>query len=234
MQNLNPTRIIARRGRNFMLSGAGLLIGGLVFSAVVLLLIILTSTTIFGVLFLVLGSLAVLVGIFLVIRGLTFRRDNPEARIVGDALGHELDARYYYIRNIGKRGLGYIDAVLVGPPGALVFRITNEVGAFVNEDADWLEERGGRGLTLKRHDFTRECAVDVHALRDYLAARGFQHVPVYGIVVLVNPRTQVKTNQPRIPVAVLDTLKVIMQGDYLALDRIAPEEAKQIVDTIYS
>ena len=234
MQNLNPTRIIARRGRNFMLSGAGLLIGGLVFSALVLLLIILTSTTFFGILFLALGGVGVLAGIGLVIRGLTFRRDNPEARIVGDALGHELDARYYYIRNIGKRGLGYIDAVLVGPPGALVFRITNEVGSFVNEDADWLEESGGRGLTLKQHDFTRECAVDVHALRDYLAARGLQHVPVYGIVVFVNPRTQIRTNQPRIPVAELNTLKMVMQGDFLALDRIAPEEVKQIVDEIYN
>lgn len=232
MQNLNPIRNIARRGRDLMLLGAAALMIGLVVGAFGLFVSIVLSSTIVGVLLLGVSGILVLLGIVLIIRGLTLRRDNDEARMVADVLGQELDQRYTYIRNIGRRGLGYIDALLVGPPGALVFRITNATGSFLNERADWLEQTSGRSFRL-RHNFTRECAVDIHALRDYLAKRGLEMVPVYGTIVFVNPQTQISTRQPVIPVAQLSTLKTVLQRDYLAQDRISPELVQKTVDAVY-
>lgn len=232
MQNLNPIRIVARRGRDLMLLGAVLLMGGLVVCALGLFISIVIASQTLGLAFLILGITLVISGIVAIIRGLTLRRDNDEARTVGQALGQELDQRYFYIRNIGRRGLGYIDALLIGPPGALVFRITNEQGSFLNERSDWLEQTAGRSFTL-RHNFTRECVVDIHALRDYLAKRGLNSVPVYGIIVFVSPQTQVSTRQPVVPVAQLSTLKTVLQRDYLAQDRIAPELVQKTVDAVY-
>ncbi|MHB8624852.1 MAG: NERD domain-containing protein [Aggregatilineales bacterium] len=232
MQNLNPIRIVARRGRDMMLIGAASLMGGLVVSALGLFVSIVLASPVVGVIFLILGLVLVVIGVVVIIRGLTLRRDNDEARVVGEALSHELDQRYFYIRNIGRRGLGYIDALLIGPPGALVFRITDSPGSFLNERTDWLEQTAGRSFTL-RHNFTRECVVDIHALRDYLAKRGLNTVPVYGIIVFVNPRTEVSTRQPVVPVAQLSTLKTVLQRDYLAQDRIAPDLVQKTVDAVY-
>jgi hypothetical protein len=232
MQNLNPIRIVARRGRDLMLIGAAALMIGLVVGAIGLFISIVLSSSFLGIIFLIVSAGLVLTGIVLVIRGLTLRRDNEEARTVGEALSRELDQRYTYIRNIGRRGLGYIDALLIGPPGALVFRITNEAGSFLNEQADWLEQTGGRSFRL-RHNFTRECVVDIHALRDYLAKRALHVVPVYGVIVFVNPHTQISTRNPVVPSAQLSTLKTVLQRDYLATDRISPEVVQKAIDAVY-
>jgi len=237
VQNLNPIRVVARRERDVMLLGALLLIGGLVLSAfsVLLLLVILPpSAEIIGILLVLIGLIIVIAGIVLVVRGLTYRRDNEEAKQVGDILGRDLDQRFVYIRNVGKRNLGYIDALLIGPPGALVLRITNATGSFLNEGQDWLQqEAGGRSLKL-RHNFTREAITDVHALRDYLAAKGLDNVPVYGAVVFTEQNVQIATRQPVVPVAKLDTLRTVLQMNYLAKDRISQDVVKQAVDIVYS
>ena len=235
MQNLNPIRIVARRGRDLELIGATALLGGLVIGALALFaMVILQLSSIIGVIILLIGVVAIIVGVGFIIRGLTYRHDNLPAKVVGDMLAQELDQRYVFIRNIGRRGLGYIDAVLVGPPGALVFRITDASGVFTNERADWLQKDSSGRFNTMRQSFTRECITDIHALRDYLAHRGLSKVPVYGVVVFVNPQVQVSTRQPVVPVAQLSTLKTVLQRDYLAQDRIPPDVVKKTVDVVYT
>ncbi len=235
MQNLNPTRIIARRGRDMMLVGALLLMGGLVVSGIGFLIWIILSSTLFGVLFVLLGLIGLLVGIGLVIRGLTYRKDNEVARVVGDLLSHELNERYVFIRNLSRGGLGYIDALLLGPAGALVFRVTDDPGIFLNEGSDWLERQNGRDFALSRKNFTRECVTDVSALRNYLARRGMSDIPVFGVVVFTNDRAEVQTRKPAVPVANMRTLMVVLRRDYLAVpERIIAEKVKSAVGAIYN
>ena len=71
-------------------------------------------------------------GVALVIRAVTWKTENDLAKMTGDMLAQYLDDRYTFIRNISKRKLGYIDAVLVGPPGVLVFRIVDVDGDYLN------------------------------------------------------------------------------------------------------
>lgn len=234
MQNLNPTRIIARRGRDMMLYGSVAVIGGLAIAAIGLFVLILFSSGLFGSLIILFGGVVLAVGLGFIIRGLTYRKDNEVARAVGDALARELNQRYVFIRNLSRPGLGYIDALLIGPPGALVFRVTETTGVFLNEGSDWLERKGGRDFELSRHNFTRECVTDVFALRNYLAKRGLGDVPVYGIVVFVSGQVQLQTRKPTVPIAELRTLMLILRKDYLAAERIPDPKVTAAVDAIYA
>ena len=73
-------------------------------------------------------------------------------------------------------------AVLVRPPGALVFRIVDYTGTWINERADWRMIAKDGKLRNASTNPTRECAKDVYSLRKYFAKRGVANVPVYGIV----------------------------------------------------
>jgi len=233
MQNLNPTRILARRGRDIMLIGALVLLGGLVAGAVTLLLVLVASSVIVTI-FTVLTAILVIVGLGLIIRGLTYRKDNEIAREVGEALARDLDGRYTFIRNLSRGGLGYIDALLIGPPGALVFRVSDDSGVFLNEGSDWLERKDGQNFALSRKNYTRECVTDIYALRDYLKKRNLGDVPVFGVVVLTSSQTQVSTRQPVVPVAELRTLMLVIRRDYIAQDRINAETIQKTVDAVFN
>ncbi len=235
MQNLNPTRIIARRGRDIMLVGALLLLGGLVVSGFGFLVLVIIASTLIGTIIAVAGLILLGVGVGFIVRGLTYSKDNEIARVVGDLLGKELDAKYVFIRNLSRNRLGYLDALLVGPPGALVFRVTDIGGIFLNEGADWLERQGGQSFALSRNNFTRECVTDIHALRNYLARRGLSDIPVYGVVVFTNGQAQISTRQPVVPVAELRTLMVVLRRDYLAeQNRIPDDKMRATVDAVYN
>lgn len=233
MQSRNPTRIVARRQRNMMIVGALLLLSGLVAGGIGVLILLLFGSNFIGYLFilLMLGLLAAGLGFF--VRGLTLKVENPPAVMVDETLKRELDDRYTLIRNINRPGLGYIDAVLVGPPGALVFRIVDRPGIYLNEGADWLERVGGRPYMLSRHNFTRECVTDVYALRKFLAVRQLSNVPVYGIVVFTDPSTQLEARQPVVPIAALRTLIQVMRADFMREDRIDPKSVEATVNVIY-
>ncbi len=234
MQNLNPTRIIARRGRDVLIIGALLLLVGLVIDGFALLVLLLLSAQTLGLIILGIGLLTMLVGFGFMIRGMTYRMENQPALQVADVLARELDASYTLIRNVSRRGIGYIDAVLVGPPGALVFRIVDQSGIFLNEGADWLERKGGQTFVLSRFNATRECVADVYALRDYLAKRGLSQVPVFGIVAFTNPQVQLSARQPTVPIAELRTLTTAMRRDFLLEDRVDPQTVEAAVNAIYT
>jgi Nuclease-related domain len=232
MQSLNPSRIVARRGRDLMIIGALLLLAGLVACGIGLFVGLLFSNGTVTFLFLLFGGAILLVGLGVMIRGLSVKRDNEPALIVSDQLSRELDSRYTLIRNLSKPNLGYIDAVLVGPPGALVFRLVEKPGIYSNEGSDWLERRDS-GFVLSRLDATRDCVTDVHALREYLAKRQLGNVPVYGLVVFTTPEVQLSARQPVVPIAELRTLMTTLRRDFLAADRVDQRTWEQVVKVLY-
>jgi hypothetical protein len=238
MQSLNPTRIVQRRGREVMIIGAFVLIGGLVACAcslpIFLLQIVSSYSNLVGGVIVAIGTIITLGGIGVMARGLTYRTENLPALAVADVLGKELDDRYTLIRNVSRRGLGYIDAVLVGPPGALVFRILDQPGDFSNEGADWLERKGGRTYVLSKLNPTRECVTDIYALRKYLARMGMGEVPVYGVVVFTNSQTQLTSRSSVVPIAALRTLTTVLRRDYLAEDRLDQSMVESTVQAIYT
>jgi hypothetical protein len=132
------------------------------------------------------------------------------------------------------RGLGYIDAVLVGPPGVLVFRTVDYKGSWINERVEWRNQKKGGNLREASTNPTRECARDVYALRKYLAKLNLERVPVYGIVVFTAERNLVdlKADAPLIPVAEKHTLFHVMKQDYLAEERINSPAIRATVNAL--
>ncbi len=236
MHSISPARALARRARQFVIAGIIVVLIGLVLMALGILLIIIPVaragwySTIQLVLILG-GGVMMLAGAGLVIRGLTIPSENQSARIMADILARGLDYRYTFIRNIFRRGLGYIDAVLVGPNGALVFYFFERKGNFICEAGQWLRQEG-RALTTVSPNPSRKVVEDVTALREYLAARGLPQVPVYAVVVVSHRETVVNAEQPVVPVAHMHNALAILRDNYLATERVPAELVRATVDAI--
>lgn len=237
MQNINPSRNITRRGRYYLFIGGVSFFGGAIAITLGVMFFYVPlwesfAFTLLRALMILAGLVFIGLGIGLIIRGLTLQKDNPLAYAVGEALSQFIDDnRYTYLRNVSKRRVGYIDAVLVGPPGALVFRIVDYPGVWINERAEWINRVKGR-LRPAKSNPTRECAKDVFALRKFLGRHNLVQVPVYGIVVFTARNLELSADGPVIPVCEVPTLFQIMRRDYLADERIAPPTIHAAVDAI--
>ncbi|MBN1200673.1 MAG: NERD domain-containing protein [Anaerolineae bacterium] len=234
MQNINPSRNITRRGRYYLFMGSVALFGGAiaVTLAIMFFFFPLWENLVFSIFrffMIIAGVLAAALGVGMIVRGMTLQKDNPLAYAVGEALTQFLDGRYTYLRNVSKRRVGYIDAVLVGPPGILTFRIVDYPGTWINERSEWINKDTRGRLRPAKTNPTRECVRDVYALRKFLARHGLDSVPVHAIVVFTSERVALSADGPVVPVCEIPTLYQIMRRDYLAHERI---EARTVTDTI--
>ena len=190
MRSILPAQALTRYARRLLLSGIVVLLTGLVIGALGLLMIVIPFAIgpvyhLIRLAFLVVGLVVALVGGGMILRGLTTPKDNLAARVTADTLARSLDDRYTFIRNLSRRGLGYIDAVLTGPNGALVFYFVDQPGVFFCEHDVWLKQKGARMLPIRLNP-TREVVKDVAALRNYLAELKLGDIPVFAIVVFVS------------------------------------------------
>ncbi len=241
MQNTAPTKALTRRANRwktlaFVVGSLGFFIAalGVLLFAIPLApptspnygLYLLARTSV-----LALGILTVLVAIGMMIRAFTFRTDNDLAQLTARYLATRLDASYTLVRNVSHREIGYIDAVLVGPPGALVFRLLDDRGVFVNDGANWVR-RNKRGEWVPAGiDATREAMADIHKLRAFLAKRNLGDVPVFGVIVFTHepPAAHITLKDSLIPVANLSGLYAAIQNNYLAMGRISPQQSAAVV-----
>jgi hypothetical protein len=238
VKNINPSANITRRGRFYLSLGCLGFFGGAISIALGVLFIFVplwdsAAFDLLEIFLFLMGFIAFMIGLAGIVRALTLKKDNELAYAVGEGLTHALadDNRYTYLRNVSKRGVGYIDAVLVGPPGALVFRIVDYSGSWINEHADWRVEDKGR-LRAAKSNPTREVVRDVYALRKFLAKHRLGQVPVYAIVVFASPDIKLKAEGPTVPICEIPTLLPIMRRDYLTDERITGPAIKATVDAI--
>lgn len=245
MRNVAPSRALVRRSRRLLeiafvvvAIGIFLAIVGLALYAVPLTAS--TSST-FGlynlgrtVLFIG-GVFLGVVGVILAIRAFTWRTENDLALITGQYLEQYLDDQYTFIRNISKRSVGYIDAVLVGPPGVLIFRIVDYEGAFLNEAGRWLKaDTKGEWRPMVTNP-TKETVEDINSLREFLARNDLRDIPIFGVVVFLkdDPAVQLALKDPVVPATHLSSLHTRLQNNYLAKERIDEPVAIAIVQLLY-
>lgn len=246
MQNVVPAQALSRRSRNAFIAALTLFLlavlgfGGAFFLSNVPLVVPSNPNynnyrTLTAVLWGV-GILALLGAGALLVRALTWRQDNTLAQITGDVLAEALDARYILIRNISKRAIGYVDALLVGPAGVLVFRISNRRGVYYNEGAKWmLQKDQGKWQTL-RWSPTTEAVADIQKVREYLASKGIPDPQVFGAVVFMQPppSTVVTAQNPVVPVAQNMDLMDKLQGNYFSRqDRHDAATVTRIAELLY-
>jgi len=171
------------------------------------------------------------------LRALTWRQDNQLALRTGEVLAALVDERFVFIRNVSKREIGYIDAVLVGPPGVLVFRICDQRGVYYNEGNKWMMQQDqGRWRPLKWSP-TDEVIADIRKVREYLLRHQIAAPQVFGVVVFLNepPSTVVTVHNPTVPVAHLDELHDRLLSNYFALmDRHDAATVTRIAELLYS
>lgn len=236
MQNINPTNNRNRRSRFYLwILGVPVLIGSLTACASVVLLsmfpLLGNFNTVGMACLMILAVLGLIGGGIATYRGLTLEHDNALAHDVGEYLKNFLTPQYTFIRNVSQRRLGYIDAVLIGPPGALVMRIVDYGGTWRNELAEWKIRDAKTGkVRAAPTNPSRECARDVYALRGYFAKRGLQDVPVYGLVIFHNPNMVLQGEGSVVPITKTELITDILQRDYLEVEqRISPDLAQRAV-----
>lgn len=246
MHNVAPSRALARRTRQlltiaFVIAALGTFVAVAGLALFVVPIVGPTSPsyglfTMVRVAVLLLGIVIFFVALAVSTRALTLRKDNDLAMTVGRFLGNYLDDRYHFIRNVNKRGVGYVDAILVGPPGILVFRILNERGVFANEGPNWLKPDGRpNGWVKAKIDPTRECVQDIKKLREFLAAQKLEAVPVYGVIVFTHeqPQLQLIPREPVVPITTLRALLPNLNSNYLAKERVDAARIGAVVQLLY-
>jgi len=239
MENIAPVRALTRRSTQLLQMGFIVLAVGVLLTVIgALLTTILLIPRIHplfwlydftGNALLLVGVIVILVAFGIGIRALTRRKENDLAMLTGDVLNQSnyFDGRYSFIRNINRSGMGYIDAVLIGPPGALVFRILSNSGNYANEAANWLKQnKQGEWLPFSTNP-TKEAVDDVQHLRDYLARNRLESVPVFGIIVFtagINA-VQIAEKDPVVPISHLHSLLQNLGGQFLAKQDRIPQES---------
>jgi hypothetical protein len=171
---------------------------------------------------LVIGAALVILALALAVRAFTWKTDNDLAMIAGRFLAKGLDDRFTLIRNVSKRQIGYVDAVLVGPPGVLVFRILDSEGSFANEGANWLRVQPSGESVPAGINPTREAIADIRKVREFLDKRQLPNVPVYGVVLFIKdePRVRLTARDPVVPPSHLASFFNNLRPNYFAKDRI--------------
>lgn len=176
----------------------------------------------------IMGVVGIAAAAAMAIRAFTRRKENDLALLTGDVLNQSnaFDGRYSFIRNINRSGLGYIDAVLLGPPGVLVFRILEDGGNFANEAANWMVQNKQGEWTPFRVNPTKQVVDDIQSLRNYLTRKGLGDVPVFGIIIFTaGPGVvQIAEKEPVVLISHLHSLVQHLGKQYLAkIDRIPQE-----------
>ena len=248
MRNMVPARSLARRSRNLMLLAVFIIVLGIlaiIFGAFMNLVpIVVEDNPNYGFYLFVadalvwVGGFAVLISLGLLIRAMTWKRDNPIAELVGNVFEQELnlDDRYAYIRNLSRFSIGYVDAVLVGPPGVLVMRITTRAGTFFNEGSKWLEQRDKGNWKPLRWSPTEEVAQDVRKVREFLQTRGLPEMPIFAVVIFTEdePATRVTTEKPVVPVMQPYEMAYSLENSYFAQrDRLDQLTVNKVITTLF-
>ena len=238
MENIAPIRALNRRSTQLLQMGFIVLAIGVLLTVVGALLTTILLIPKFHPLFwlydlsanglLVVGIIVIVIALIIGIRALTRRKENDLAMLTGDVLNQSnyFDGRYSFIRNINRSGLGYIDAVLLGPPGALVFRILNSSGNYANEGANWLKQnKQGEWLPFSTNP-TKEAVDDIQHLRDYLIKNRLDSVPVFGIIVFTAGPSAVKISEKDaiVPISHLHSILQNLSGQFLAKQDRIPQE----------
>jgi hypothetical protein len=188
----------------------------------------LRSVALFG------GVLIALIGIGFAIRAATIKPDNSLAITVGNHVGAFLNDEFTYIRNLSRPGLGYVDAVLVGRPGVLIFRILGQQGKFLNERGHWMKANAQGHWKPFKVNPTKEAVDDIKSMRQYLAKHGQIDIPVFGVVVFVDddPAVHLILKEPVVPATHMTSLNHRLQQNYLARDRIDNRTIQDIVEIL--
>lgn len=246
MENVAPSRSLTQRSYNWLYAALLIALLGIFLAVVGLTLVSIelvvpsnpdyTTYVFIRNALVIFGGVLVVIALAMSVRAFTWRTDNQLAAVVGDTLAEFLDPSYIFIRNISKFGLGYIDAVLVGPPGVLVFRVTERKGILFNEVGNWLEQADKGEWTPLSWNPTREAIDDIKKLKEFLERRRLGEVPVYGVIVFTAepPLIQLSHEKSVVPAVLLEELSYALSDGYFARKRIDPDTSRKIVKALYA
>lgn len=165
------------------------------------------------------GVVAAGLGAAAIVRGVTFKRESPLTERVAAVLAGALGDEFVLFRGLNTLRLGFIDAVLIGPPGVLVFRIVAGSGTYLVEGDRWLKPGRHGGWVPAGINATQECMVDMRAVRNHLARKGVPTEFIFGVAVVVGD-ARITEKSSVLPAVTVDHLVQRLGAGYMAKKRI--------------
>ncbi len=119
-----------------------------------------------------------------------------------------LDNAYTMLRNVALPGENdTIPLILIGPQGVFVFVNDPIRGVFRARGDVWSVHRTRDGsFRPTKPNMITETIKAAHKVESFLRARGYNEIPVEGMLVLTNPGTHVDTIRPAVRVLMVDGL----------------------------
>lgn len=244
MRNVAPSRSLVRRANQWKTIGVLVVAFGAFVLAVGILLyaidLVVPGNPSFGVynflrgLLIFVGGAMILASIAIFVRAFTWRTDNDLAKITADTIAPHLDDRFTIVRNVSNPKIGYVDAVLVGPPGVLIFRILDKEGDWANERDNWLVRKGDT-LVPAPFNPTRETLVDMDKMKLFLVQNGLKNPHVLGVVVFTKDERRIKLSarEPVVPISHLNLLLVNLRTIYPASEALDMRDVTKIVKLLH-
>lgn len=173
----------------------------------------------------ILGFLLVLLGVFNFARGMATPTTDPLGARLVQTVAPVLDSRHLVLRNHSIQAdlVTKPDAVIIGPGGVMVLKLVDEPGIFRCEHELWLKRSAGRDFQSWRRNPTREVVQELDVLREYLASKQLQNVPIDAFIVFTHPEVEISVRTPVVAVTTLDYLPYELRHGYLLNDRISME-----------
>ncbi len=135
-------------------------------------------------------------------RGVNYILGERGENDVAQSLGTVLDDRYTLIRNLVLPGEKTdIDGVLVGPFGVLVLEVKNFNSRDIYEcegDRWFYRKPGQRDRAPMEKSPTKQAQSNRDRLRRYLVKHDLRGIPVNALVVISNPKAEVRFKKPHV------------------------------------
>lgn len=141
--------------------------------------------------------------------GLGWPKQMQSQQSIIAVLSRLLDNSYTLLRNVTlQKGDDPIPLILVGPQGVYTLLNDPTFGIFRARGADWFVYRSSDGSfrPTKPNQIAATQALR-HKVETFLRARGFNDVPVEGLLVLTNPRTHADAIRAEVRVLLIDGLE---------------------------
>ncbi|MCY4008591.1 MAG: response regulator [Anaerolineaceae bacterium] len=179
------------------------------------------------------GLLSAVCGLWFLLRANQRRKtDDLLAQEVFQTLARNLDARFSFISSSQIRSVCGIDALMIGPPGLLIFKFLHLNGQLYQERGHWLtQNRKGELIPLKNNP-TQELLSDMNHIQQRLDGQGLSDFPIFGAILSLNDSDQLQyhANEEIFPLVFAPSLNERLKQSYFFRDRITLRAAGKLLE----
>lgn len=181
------------------------------------------------------GLLIALSGLWFLLRANQRRKsDDLLSQDVFQKLSRQFDARFTFVSRGQLRNMRGIDALMIGPPGLLVFKFLHHRGHLYQERGHWLmQNRKGELIPLKNSP-TKELISDINRIQHRLLGKDLADFPMFGAILSMNDADQLQyhANEEIFPLVFAPAMHERLKESFLFRDRVTLRAVGKVLEKL--